>query len=373
MKIGLNATCFNDRPSGAKQRFIGIYSQLFKCLPDTEFVIYEPNDCRISSWFDGVPNVFAKCTPLPSEGRMRKLLGGWAYWPNVLNKENFDFFECFNQPVVKFPNGRTLLTIHDVRRLNTDWNGLDRMIYKAALERDLRTADHVITVSQAMKDEISGFYPDASISVIYNGLETSEFDSVTETDLKATSQKYNLTEDFVLAVGHYERRKNYLRLIDAIALLRDGGRKCNLVIIGNESGEGKAIAQRVQSANLTSQVKILSGLSDLEVRCAYKLCKLFVFPSFYEGFGIPILEAMAAGCPMALSDLPVFREITESRCVYFPYDDIEAMASAIEMVLFSSSEREAQILFGNERVKAFNFKALARQYTDLYRTILTGG
>lgn len=369
MRVGLNATCLNDRPSGAKQRFVGIYRELVKNLPEAEFVVYEPTDCRVGAWFDGAPNVSIRRTPLPSEGRVRKFLSGLNYWHTTLSTERFDFFECFNQPLVKAPSGRTLLTIHDVRRIHPDWSGWERMVYKAALARDLRAADHVITVSQAMKDEILGFFPSASISVIYNGLEASEFDTVTEIDLQAARQKYQLPKEFVLAVGHYEKRKNYLRLIDAMARLRDRGSVCSLVIVGNDSGEGKAIHERVESANLVGYVKILSGLSDLEVRCAYKLCSLFVFPSSYEGFGIPILEAMAAGCPMVLSDLPVFREITENCGVYFPHDASGAMATAIEKVLTSSSERDRQIQYGYERVKAFNFKSLAGQLASLYRCL----
>lgn len=372
MKIGLNATCLNERPSGAKQRFVGIYRELVKRLPEAEFVVYEPSDCHVGSWFDGAPNVSARRTPLPSEGRVRKFVGGLGYWPTALSKEKFDLFEGFNQPLVKAPTGRTLLTIHDVRRVHQDWSGWERMVYSVALEKDLRAADHVITVSQAMKEEILGFFPGISISVIYNGLEAREFDAVTEADLQAARQKYKLPKKFLLAVGHHERRKNYLRLIDTMARLRDRGSTCSLVIVGNDSGEGKAIEERVQSANLSGHVKIFSGLSDLEVRCAYKLCSLFVFPSSYEGFGIPILEAMAAGCPMVLSDIPVFREITESHGVYFSHNDTEAMASAIEKVLSSSSERERQIQYGYERVQAFNFKSLAGQLESLYRAMLNG-
>lgn len=370
MKIGLNATCLNERPSGAKQRFVGIYRELVRRLPEVEFVVYEPSDCRVASWFGGAPNVSARRTPVPSEGRVRKFLGGLGYWPSALPKEKFDLFEGFHLPLVKARTGRTLLTIHDVRRIHPDWSSWEQMVFKMALKKALRAADHVITVSEAMKEEILGFFPDVSISVIYNGLEAREFDAITETDMQAVRQKYKLPTEFVLAVGHYERRKNYLRLVDAMARLRDRGSTCGLVIVGNDSGEGKAIKERVQSENLSDHVKIISGLSDLDVRCAYKLCSLFVFPSSYEGFGIPILEAMAAGSPMALSDIPVFREITEGRSVYFPHNDTEAMAFAIEKVLSSSSERERQIQYGYERVQAFGFKSLAGQLESRYRAFL---
>ena len=369
MKIGLNATCLNDRPSGAKQRFVGIYGELFKRLHEVEFVVYEPADCHVGSWFEGTPNLSIRRTPLPSEGRIRKFLGGLCYWPTEFSKEQFDIFENFSQPLVKAPTGRTLLTIHDIRRIHPEWSGWERMVYKATLARDLRVADHVITVSQAMKEEILDFFPDSSVSVINNGLAACEFDAVTQDDLQATRQKYELPKEFVLAVGHHEKRKNYLRLIDAMARLRDRGNACSLVIVGNDSGEGVAIAERIQSLNLSDRVKILSGLSDLEVRCAFKLCSVHVFPSTYEGFGIPILESMAVGSPMVLSDIPVFREITQNQSAYFFHNDTDAMALAIDKVLASSSERERQIKYGFERVQEFNFKSLAGQLADVYKTL----
>jgi glycosyltransferase involved in cell wall biosynthesis len=140
------------------------------------------------------------------------------------------------------------------------------------------------------------------------------------------------------------------------------------VLIGNDNGERKLIEERIRSANLSGQVQVFSSLSDLEIRCFYNLCSLFVFPSSYEGFGIPILEAMAAGCPMVLSDMPVFREITQDMGVYFAHDDTEAMASAIEKVLTSNSECARLIAYGKERVKDFSFQNLAGQIEQLYQS-----
>lgn len=369
MKIGLNATCFNDRPSGARQRFVGIYGELVKRLPDAEFVVYEPSDCCVASRFDGAPNVSARQTPLPSEGRVRKFLGGLSYWGSALAREKFDLFEGFNLPLVKAPSGKTILTIHDIRRMHPEWGVVERTAYKAVVGKSLTGADHVITVSEAMRQDILSFYPGIPISVIYNGLDAQAFDRVSESDLQAVRRKFALPEEFVLAVGHFENRKNYLRLVDAFARLRDKGRACSLLIVGNDSGLRKTIEERIESAKLSDRVKTLSCLSDLEVRCVYKLCSLFVFPSSYEGFGIPILEAMAAKRPMVLSDIPVFREITQDKGVYFPHDDVESMAIAIEKVLSSSSERARLVEYGNERVQDFSFPSLAAQVERLYRSL----
>jgi glycosyltransferase involved in cell wall biosynthesis len=369
LKIGLNATCLNDRPSGANQRFVGIYGELVRRLPDAEFVVYEPTDCAVGAWFDRAPNVSVRRTPIPSSGRARKLIGGLRYWRSSLSNERFDLFEGYHLPLVRAPTGRTLLTIHDARGLHAEYGALERAVFKATLGRSLRAAHHVITVSEAMKEELLHFYPRIPMSVIYNGIDARKFDRISESELQAVRRKFALPDEFILAVGHLEKRKNYLRLVDAVARLRDRGRSCFLLIVGNDSGERIAIQERVESANLSNNVRILSGLSDLEVRCAYKLCSLLVFPSSYEGFGIPILEAMAARRPMVLSDIPVFREITQDTGVYFPPRDVESMACAIENVLSSCSERARLVQYGNERVQAFSFHNLAGRLESLYRSL----
>ena len=370
MKVGLNATCLNDRPSGARQRFVGIYGALVQQLPEVEFVVFEPVDCRVGNWFVNAPNVSFRQTPLPSEGRWQRLADGFGYWRKAFAQERFDLFEGFNLPLVHCPHGQTVLTIHDIRGVNPDTPFFEHIAFNLTLRKSLGAADHVITVSEAMKSDILAFRTDTRVSVVHNGLEPLLFDFVTKSDLQVMRQKFALPQEFLLAVGHFERRKNYMRLIDAMAHLRERGSVCNLVIIGNDSGERLQIEKKIASLNLSGNIRILSGLSDLEVRSAYKLCSLFVFPSAYEGFGIPILEAMAAGVPMVLSDIPVFREITQNKGVYFPNNDSVRMADAIENMLGSKNKRNQLIEYGYQRVRDFRFPALASQIKYLYQSLM---
>jgi glycosyltransferase involved in cell wall biosynthesis len=336
-------------------------------MPNDEFVIFEPVDCRVAKWFDGLPNITAVTTPIPSEGRLRKFVARFWYWPSVLTRDAFDVFESLHLPLTRPSSGKALLTVHDIRSVRPGNSLFGRMLFKMVLSRSLKASDHVITVSEAMKEELLSLFPGITISVIYNGLDVNRFNNVSEHDLSSFQKKYNLPETYVLAVGHFERRKNYLRLVDAIALLRDWGIVCPLLIIGNDSGERSAVEARVSAANLSDSVKILSGLTDHEVCCAYKLCGLFVMPSSYEGFGIPVLEAMAAHRPMVLSDLPVFREITQNQGIYFPHDDVNQMAKAIKDGLSSSEECSRVVEFSTERVEYFGFPNLAAQIEFLYR------
>lgn len=371
MRIGINATCINDRPSGARQRFVGLLSQLVRLLPDSEFVIFEPEDCRVGRWFSEAPNVTARRTPLNSERRLQRYLRGLPYWRQVFATERFDLFEALHMPTVRAPMGKTLLTIHDVRGLHPDQRWLARLIFRLVLRRSLDRADRVVTVSQAVRDEILAFSSSTPVAVVCNGLDAAKFAEMDPQVREGALVRLRLPERFLLAVGHFEPRKNYDTLIDALSILHRDGMTCPLVIVGNDSGERTRIEQQVRAAGLQSSVHLLSGLSDIDVRCLYGAASMLVFPSRYEGFGIPLLEAMASGIPVAASETPVFREILGDAGFYFDPDSAMEMAAAINIVLASPALREQMISRGAEQVRSFEFDVLAREMAAVYRATVT--
>lgn len=367
MRVALNATCFNDRPSGAKQRFLGIYRVLAQRMPDVEFVVFEPADCPMADWFPGLSNVQMRATPIPSEGRWLKLFHSSRFWGEMLRQHAFDLFEGFHLPLPKVLSGKTILTVHDLRRLHHDWAWQSRTAFRLALTRAISHADMLVTVSEAMKQELLPYCARTPVCVIPNGLEYAAKDvQPAPSELAAFKRKLALPDRFLLAVGHLERRKNYPRLIEALAHLRNSGTDCHLLIVGNESGERATLDAHIAAYGLKGNVTLVSGLSNVEVRCAYALCELFVFPSTYEGFGIPILEAMAAGKPMALSDIPVFREITGGHSAFFSPLDPHDMARVIHQLLASSTTQTIFTGYGFERLNAFNYSSIAAQYETLY-------
>ena len=340
-------------------------------MPEVEFVVFEPADCRMADWFSGLPNVETRATPIPSEGRWRKLFYSSRFWGEALRQDSFDLFECFHLPLPNVPSGKIILTVHDVRRLHPDWSLYSRTAFRLALAHVISNADMVVTVSEAMKQELLPYCGMTPISVILNGLEATAKDfHPSMAEQEALRCKLSLPVSFLLAVGHFERRKNYPRLIEALAHLREAGRPYHLLIVGNESGEKEALKAQIAAHGLTGNVTLASGLSDMEVRCAYALCKLFVFPSIYEGFGIPILEAMAAGKPIVLSDISVFREITLNQAIYFPARNPHAMASVIAHALDSPAACDAMVEFGHRRVQEFNFDSLAQNLVNIYLRLL---
>jgi glycosyltransferase involved in cell wall biosynthesis len=369
MRIAINATCFSSSPSGAKNRFVGIYGQVFRRLPEWEFFIYEPKNCPMTDWFPTFSNIRFIPTNLPSNNFLERCIRGQFFWKRELKRVAPDIFEMFHFPLVKSPVGRTFLTIHDIRYVSLSelYSKFRGLVSQSTLRMAFAGADKLITPSHSSKAELLQLYPRSSISVLYNGVDPDSFSGPSDEDLLRVRKKYGLCERFLLSVGHLEKRKNYLRLLKAISILKKRDRNCFLVIIGNDGDDEDAILRQIRALSLSDNVLILKKVPDCEVRSLYRLCSLFVFPSVYEGFGIPILEAMAAQCPMVISDLPVFREITENQSLYFNPNNAESIATEIWNVLNSSVEQKRLIDYGVKRVRDFTYDKLAQRLENIYK------
>ncbi|MEH6552219.1 MAG: glycosyltransferase family 1 protein [Pseudomonadales bacterium] len=338
---------------------------MFRAMPLAEFEIFEPSDFRLRPLIGDFPNVQYTKTPIASASSVGKHLSfGWG--GQNLDASGFDVFERFNLPVVTARGAVNILTTHDVRGVSSGLVDIKGFFRKQYTRYSMSRADKVITVSETMKAEIERNFANADVSVVYNGVDASLYKSISSEELSAFRRKYCLPDGYILAVGHLEARKNILHLINAVSLLRGRGLDVPLVVIGNDSGQGRLVSELIEKKSLGGSVRVLSGLTDLDVRCAYGLSSLLVFPSRYEGFGIPILEAMAASCPMVLSDIPVFREITQNQGLYFDCNDVEAIAHSIETGLHSTVRRKELVSYGDARVSDFGFDRLAAQLAVLY-------
>jgi glycosyltransferase involved in cell wall biosynthesis len=334
-------------------------------MKDDEFCIFEPNDCEISEWFQADNIRFLK-TPIPSEGRISKFIKEFNFWSKLLAKEKFDVFECFNIPTTRNAHGLSFHTIHDIRSLHVPSSKLDNWISKLAHDHTIQRADKIITVSNTMKKQILNYYPEANINYIYNGIDIKKFTYQDQKNSHKSKIVSLLPERFLLAVGHFEKRKNYINLIKSIKILKDRGEDYFLVIVGNDNGEKKSILNEIEKLGVDKNIQLFSNLSDAEVRTLYSLCSAFIFPSIYEGFGIPIIEAMAYSKPFILSNLEVFKEITENQGVYFDPLSPESIANVTDSTLNNSKFLNELAIYGKKRVADFDFKNLATQIKKIY-------
>lgn len=369
LRIGLNATCFSERPSGANQRFRHLLGALIRARPEWHFIIYEPKDARIADWFAGCPNVEARVTPLPAEGRIARFAAGLGYWRQALRADRLDLFEAFHLPAVIAPDCPTLLTIHDLRPVRPDASWSERLVARPILHRALARTRLTLAVSDTVAEELRAFHPGARVRRLYNGVRPEDLARPDEAACAATRARWSLPERFVLGVGHLEPRKNFGQAIAAIAQLKAQGLAVPLVVVGNPGGAEAELEAAIARHGLAGSVRLLSGVGSDDLRAMYHLADLLLFPSAYEGFGIPLVEAMAAGLPIAASDTPVFRELAERAARFFALGDPADTAAAVADLWNDPEARITLAEAGRARLAHHDFAALAEELAAIYREV----
>jgi len=366
LKIGLNATCFDKRPSGAKQRFINLYSKIFDLLPNDKFFIFEPKNYSFKKVFKN-KNVYYVKTNIINKGKFLSYFKNNLYWSKNLKNYNLDIFECFHLPF--FYNGvfKKILTVHDIRYVYKDFNFYFYKIYKFFFKLNIKFFDHIITVSNAIKKEIEVFH-NINTTTIHNGIERYNFSQTNNLKKKKFKKNFKIYNNFILTVGHFEKRKNFLLLIKAFRLLNDP--KIKLVIIGN----AKTIKEKIYKDRLMNfikknqlhdDIKIFSNVDENYLKIFYQKCKLFIFPSLYEGFGIPLLEAMSFKKRILLSDISVFKEICnfEKKCFFDPNNPNE-MADSINFYINKKFRKNY-----NKELRNYCFDFLAKKAIKIYKNL----
>ena len=218
-----------------------------------------------------------------------------------------------------------IMTIHDLSFLeNPKWfSRAYYWWYKVMTPLAVRTSQHILTVSAFSKQEIRRFYPflkERDITVVYSATDDSLFRQLPQVDAP--------TERFALAVSSLDPRKNFNRLIEAFSDIQD----CKLYIVGSSY---RVFTQ--QDNNVASQnIRYLGRITDEELVRLYNQAVCFIFPSLYEGFGLPPIEAMSCGCPVLVSDIPVLREVCGDAATYFNPLDVNDIRQTIRHFLATS-------------------------------------
>ena len=273
----------------------------------------------------------------------------------------------------------TVLTVHDVipftfREAMALYQNL--FLYKPGIRKACRLNDVVTTVSVYSKQDIvrKVGVPPEKIRVIPNGLRvTTTPDESRDEELKT---RFGLEDGFIMDVGGIHERKNIVRLVEAFArFVKRENYSGKLVITGNVSGapyqeKMKALCDgAVRDARLEGQVLFTGFISDEELDSLFRLCEFLVYPSLYEGFGIPVLEAMQAGTPVITSNATAMPEVAGEAAIRIDPTDVSAIAEAMSRLLQDSSLREELVTKGLERAKAFSWERTAEMYLDLYREV----
>lgn len=274
-------------------------------------------------------------------------------------------------PVAK---ARTLLTVHDLSFLRYPECAFPRLrAYLAkVVPRSLKRADHVLADSQATKQdliELLGVPPD-KISVVYGGIEERFTPAADPTGDALVRQKYGFDQPYIFSVGTLEPRKNYVRLIRAYHRLdQEAGGAPPLVIAGGKGWLYEGIFAEVERLGLGKRVRFLGYVQDADLPALYRGADLFAFPSLYEGFGFPPLEAMACGCPVVCSNSSSLPEVVGDAAILVDPTDEEQIAHALYAGLTDAALRETLIERGLARAARFTWPAAARRLLAEYERL----
>ena len=285
--------------------------------------------------------------------------------------------DVFHSPDFVLPpqrRGARLLTVHDLTFMRYPEGATPelRRYLNAVVPRSVRRADLVLADSESTKRDLAELLdvPPEKVRVVYAGVEPRFRPSFDDELLRQVARRYDLDPPFILTVGTLEPRKNLQRLFAAYALLRQRMHFApRLVVVGATGWLTGCIFAALEESGIKEHVQFTGYVADEDLPAVYNLACLFVFPSLYEGFGLPPLEAMACGAPVACSHAPSLPEVVGDAALTFEPTDVEAMADAMLRLLTDSEMRADLIVRGRDRATHFTWTAAATNLLAAYREV----
>ena len=254
----------------------------------------------------------------------------------------------------------SLLTLHDVLSFSRPElvPGIHGRVVRALIRKSARSSEHILTVSEASAREIEKF-----VGVQPNRITVVPL-SAPVSQLRPLPRSSNL----LLSVGNNLPHKNFSTLLASMSLIPEEERP-QLRIVG---GNADPLAREIEDLKLTDWVRHLGWVTDSELDELYAKATAVVLPTQFEGFGLPVLEAMNRGCPVLCSDIPVLREVAGNAAVYFEVNNADALSRAIQDILNSPTELQMRHEFGLERSREFTWRRTAETTANVIRALIGG-
>ena len=302
-----------------------------------------------------------------------------SYWRSrgIVKDLKRDGVQLFHGLSGELPKGlrdagiRSIVTIHDLIFLRHPeyYKRVDARLYERKFRRTLREADHIIAISECTKRDIMHFgnVPEEKISVVYQSCSTYFKSREAESRLQDVNARYMLPARYIVSVGTIEERKNILLAVKALPLLPDD--VC-LVVVGRSTPYCEQVKRYVEEHGLASRVLFLHKVPNEHLPSIYQMAEACVYPSRYEGFGIPIIEAIQSGLPVVAATGSCLEEAGGPDTLYVDPDDHEAMAEAIRRCLRGAEGRDERIRRSMDYVKRFENQDVALQILSEYKKLL---
>jgi glycosyltransferase involved in cell wall biosynthesis len=367
MKIGIDAHTLGTRSAGNENYYIQLLRGLASLASSTDrYVIYFTHASG------------ASMVPAADHFRLKRIWPSSPFiripmsFPLEFRREELDVFHA-QFIVPPFCAARSVTTIPDIlfERFPEFFSSWEGWRSRRLIPWSARRADHIITVSHYSRNEIIntyGIHPD-KISVIYEP-PRGEFRVMNRDECRSRIEsKYRISGQFILYVGRLQARKNILRLVEAFAELSHRGIEEKLVLVGRRDWLAERVMSRVDELGLSGRV-VCTGYVDWDdLPVFYNAAELFVFPSICEGFGAPVVEAMACGIPVVTSYGSSLEEVVDGAAVLADPYSVRSIASGIEVLLSDRGLRNSLREKGLKRAADFTIDKKAAQTLSIYRKV----
>ena len=265
----------------------------------------------------------------------------------------------------------SVVTIHDLIFLRHPeyYPPIDRRLYKWKFHRTCKEADHIIAISECTKRDIMhyGGVEEERISVIYQSCGNHFAQPVAQSLADEVRSLYRLPARYMVCVGSVEERKNVALAVKALPSLPD---TLSLVIVGRHTPYADYVSQLAARMNLQHRVLLLHDVPFAHLSAIYHQAEVCVYPSRYEGFGIPVVEAIQSGLPVVACTGSCLEEAGGPDCLYVDPDDVEAMAQAVSTLIDNTEERQRRVKASREYIRRFEGADVARQVWQVYQRLV---
>lgn len=368
MDFGLDGIPLSQPLTGVGHYTLELAKALAGIAPGDRFELVSPLPSLVRA--DGPSNLRVTHARVGSLSRRFWWQVGLARY---IKQSRFRVFHGTNYSVPLLKACPTVVTIHDLSLLLWPETHDKHLAHRARWRLPLmaRRADAIIVPSQSIKTEVcEQLEIDDSVITVIPEAPRSSFRQVPIEETVAVRRRLNIGDDFILFVGTIEPRKNLLTLVRAFEeVLRNSVSPTQLVLVGNEGWMTGDLHGFLKTAAFSERVRFAGYLADADLRALYSSCRVFVYPSLYEGFGLPLLEAMACGAPVITSNISAIRETVEDVALLVSPTDVQELARSLVQLLDNPTEREQRSTAGKQHASKFSWKKTAEATLDVYRQV----
>ncbi|WP_245588172.1 glycosyltransferase family 4 protein [Algoriphagus terrigena] len=376
MKIGFDAKRAYKNFTGLGNYSRFILKSLSQNFPTNDYLLFTPEVRREAAEISYACHNTNQKTITPTD--MWKLPGIAGLWRSVFQglkhcESQLDIFHGLSNeiPLFKSKSTKYVVTVHDLLfcRYPELFNPIDVQIYKLKMARSCRAADQVIAVSEQTKEDLISYFQidPAKIKVVYQGAHEIFNQDVSSAKSQSVKQKYNLPDRYLLFVSTIDKRKNVQLILQALKERSDWS--LPVVVVGRPTSYLADLKTYIAEQGLQDKVLFLHNVAFDDLPAVYKMAHVFIYPSYFEGFGIPIIEAQRMGVPVITSTGSCFREAGGNGALYGAPDDPAALIAHIDL-LSDEIQRESLIQKGYRNIKRFDQQLIAGQLMEIYEEVM---